>query len=309
MFGRLVSALISLSRWSPGDRNLRRGSAIYPQSLSVSIDQLLLYVFSHHNNHGQRSQEVAAENLQSTTAEMNSVSGAAVKQQHVEADPDWGEVITVLVGSVKRKFLVHTTLMRRSPFFDACLSVPMKESQEGVVKLPEDDPNAFRELTYWLYHGKFEHDLTGASQATTKKSVQTTTALSDKVITRIKTYLLAKKMMMEELQNSAVDSLHAVYKSAFPGPDTIAFVYDNLEADDLLRSYIIRRLVFNITREGGWSAFKEKHKLDNKNILTQKVGAMEWAFEAATKYASAGNPSAARTACQWHVHVNTPTCR
>lgn len=222
----------------------------------------------------------------------------------------WSDMTDVLVGPSQKKFVFHTAVLKQIPFMQKCLDAPMKESQEGVVKLPEDDPLAFAEVAYWAYYGRFEQDVGSTAEGYYKKPTdRAMSQVHEQTAIRLKTYLLAKKMMYEELQNSTVDSLRAAYKWVMPGSQSLAFVHDNFESDDCLRSYVTRLLAYNIHQVGGWKAWKEKHAVCYNNFMQRNVDHLEWALEAVTRYQkNMPNPSKALPACLWHVHVITPRC-
>lgn len=222
----------------------------------------------------------------------------------------WSDMTAVLVGPSEKMFVFHTAVLKKIPFMQACLKAPMKESQEGVIRLPEDDPLAFAEVAYWAYHGKFEQDVGSTAQDYYKKP--TDTAMSqvyEQTAIRLKTYLLAKKMVYEELQNSSVDSLRAAYKLVMPGSQSLAFIHDNFEPDDCFRSYVVRLLAYNIHQAGGWKLWKEKHAVCYKDFMQGNGDHLEWALEAVTRcHKNMPNPSKASSACSYHEHINTAPC-
>lgn len=220
----------------------------------------------------------------------------------------WSEMITVLVGPSKEKFILHKAVLIRMPYFEACLRNNMKESREGVVRLPEDDPAAFSEVAYWIYHGKFEQDLGSEAQKGSKKGPLPETSQIDKVLVRFKTYLLAKKMMVEELQNNVIDSLHLIFKQIFPGARILSLVYDNFEPDDILRSFTTRMLAYMIINKGGWKAWKDKEKIHYDTFMFEEAAHLEWALEAVTDYPKDSHPAWSLPACKWHVQTTTTHC-
>lgn len=240
-------------------------------------------------------------------ASLNVPSPTDAKHEHEEVDSNWGKVTTVLVGATERKFLIHTNMLRRVPFFRACLDAPMKESQEGVVRLPEDDPAAFAEVAYWIYHGKLEQDLESMAQAKLQKSSSTNLS-ADIVELRLKTYLLAKKMLVEDQQNYCVDSLQAAYILLTPSAHVLAFVYHNFEPDDPLRALLLRRLAWAVMNCGGWKSWKEQHKSTYKKFMWGSIEHVEWAFEAVTKHAKEVKFLNGAPKCLYHVHSTTPRC-
>jgi BTB/POZ domain len=67
------------------------------------------------------------------------------------------ETAIIQVGSTPKLFHVHKSLLcDASPFFRAALNGRFKESAEGVVTLPYDDPEAFERFLGWLYFREYE---------------------------------------------------------------------------------------------------------------------------------------------------------
>lgn len=60
----------------------------------------------------------------------------------------------VLVGPEKKRFEIHKGLVcSRSEFFKAAFTGNFKESTDGILTLPEDDPAPFKHFVHWLYTG------------------------------------------------------------------------------------------------------------------------------------------------------------
>lgn len=219
-----------------------------------------------------------------------------------EVDRDWGNIITILVGPNTRKFFVHNHILRQVPFFRGCLDAPMKESQEGVVRLRDDDPDAFQELACWIYNAKFERDLEDDSSST---------FLDDDIVDkRLKTYVLAKMMLMEDLQNAAVDSLRAIYNYNCPCARVLSSIQEHLEDDDPLRSFVTRLLACMIHVEGGWLAWKRKNPKCYNDFMRGNADHMELTLQAVSAFSKLPPTSEAKylAACNFHVHDKTPRC-
>jgi hypothetical protein len=61
-------------------------------------------------------------------------------------------MITIHVGSKRKTFAIHKALIcNRSQFFSKVFNSSFKEGTEGVMYLPEDDPQAFGALVNWMY--------------------------------------------------------------------------------------------------------------------------------------------------------------
>jgi len=74
------------------------------------------------------------------------------------------KIITVRVGEAgsTKDFSVHEELVRaNSPFFEAALGREWKEAVEGVVTLPDDNPEIFGIYVQWLYCGQIFSQVQG----------------------------------------------------------------------------------------------------------------------------------------------------
>ncbi|KXX74335.1 Kelch repeat and BTB domain-containing protein 7 [Madurella mycetomatis] len=71
------------------------------------------------------------------------------------ADDFGTDMVTLLVGPDRQKFVVHKNLLvSQSKYFKSALAAGLfREAIEGVVTFDEDDPDAFRLLINWLYRG------------------------------------------------------------------------------------------------------------------------------------------------------------
>jgi hypothetical protein len=62
------------------------------------------------------------------------------------------EVVKIHVGRKRKEFIVHKKLIcDASKFFKDAFTGPFKEGQEGVMYMPEDDPESFSCFIEWLY--------------------------------------------------------------------------------------------------------------------------------------------------------------
>ncbi len=94
-------------------------------------------------------------------------------------------IIKVVVGEPKVTHLVHESVLSRCSFFEKCLTSGMREQEEKVVNLPEDDPNGFAVIVEWLYAGTIAKDLDNWTLAYA--------------------YIAADKYAMPKLQNTIMD--------------------------------------------------------------------------------------------------------
>jgi len=70
------------------------------------------------------------------------------------------QVVTVLVGADRTKFVIHKDLLTsKSEFFRAALTGDWEESKSQKVHLPEDDPAAFEMFAHWLYFTEVDFEV------------------------------------------------------------------------------------------------------------------------------------------------------
>ena len=66
------------------------------------------------------------------------------------------DMITVLVGEKRVAFGIHITLLvAYSPVMTARLQAVVASQAPKVVMLPNDDPDIFSYLTYWMHEARF----------------------------------------------------------------------------------------------------------------------------------------------------------
>ncbi|KAL8721199.1 MAG: hypothetical protein Q9225_002085 [Loekoesia sp. 1 TL-2023] len=153
-------------------------------------------------------------------------------------------MVAVLVGPGKQRFEIHKGLVCQYWFFKAAFEGNFKESK-GTILLPEQDPEIFRWLSYWLYTGKLsghyypsttkpsiaelgakvekELELKRQSRATSRAKLLARTRTSDLYeLARyrdlpfdklIDLYLLADYLQILGLRDQIIDRLVDVYGS------------------------------------------------------------------------------------------------
>lgn len=98
-------------------------------------------------------------------------------------------------------------MMSESEFFSKVFINGFEETQTGILKLPEDDVEAFQLFVHWAYGNAF------SSSYTTQKTLATfcqDTTLS----TLIKLYVLASKYTMKHLHDAVIRETWAYAKSS-----------------------------------------------------------------------------------------------
>lgn len=147
-------------------------------------------------------------------------------------------VVTILVGPHQIKWCLHENLLSGvSDFFKSAFNSGFKESVEGRITMPEDDPHAFELFVRWLYiRAVTPEAATGlaATGLTATTATTTTNALLGRQLTgaagatsaaatcmrdHLHLYVLASKLLIEGLENDCVDMAHAYYGVGMRRPD------------------------------------------------------------------------------------------
>ncbi|KIV80368.1 hypothetical protein PV11_07869 [Exophiala sideris] len=138
-------------------------------------------------------------------------------------------IITVIVGEERKTYKLHQSLLvKRSPFFAACINAGMKESQSAEVVLPEDSCLGFAIVADWIYlektHGIPDHS-----------HVEPT----------IRAYVMADKYCMPELQNALLDDLAAHWKGRWLAPNRVALIAELTNEDCPLYKLMVAQLAYD----------------------------------------------------------------
>ncbi|CZT42895.1 uncharacterized protein RSE6_02849 [Rhynchosporium secalis] len=101
------------------------------------------------------------------------------------------EKVTIIVGSNKVSFRVHKNIICQAlVFFDAAFKSDFRESSDGIIHMPEDEPLVFSKLLALLYE----------SQLPNGKSTSCERLLYD-------IYIMAEKLCMDEMANRTMDRI------------------------------------------------------------------------------------------------------
>jgi hypothetical protein len=158
------------------------------------------------------------------------------------------EIVTLYVGSKRKKFTVHKKLLcDRCKFFSTAFKSGFHETKTGAMNLPEDYPNTVASLIDFLYRG------------TLPKTPQTS---NYRPILRL--YFLAEKLCMPALTNILMDRiqyLHRTRNEAGFVDENIKKIYDNTRVGSKLRLYCAVCVVCSVAkreRSDEWAAEKEE---------------------------------------------------
>ncbi|KAF2501374.1 hypothetical protein BU16DRAFT_197075 [Lophium mytilinum] len=153
--------------------------------------------------------------------------------------------VMVQVGAEAEAFSVHDTLLcSRSKFFAVALNGKWKESDDRIIKLPDDDPNVFRDYVAHLYFGKPSLDHYRPSNAPADYN-----AVS-------KLYVFAEKMQDPQCKNDITDWMLATVNPKegdmlyYPAPSSIRTFYSGTLASSPARRLLVD--MFTNHTVGSW---------------------------------------------------------
>ena len=208
------------------------------------------------------------------------------------ASPFTSEIIQVLVGPNEVRFNVHKDVIcNASQFFNVCLNIGMVEARTNVVKLPEDDPQAFDRALHFVYGEDIAEP-----ESLTSEAVKELVAM----------YITADKLDLEMLGNSIVDiimSEHRGVTTSFPS------LILGLTASPL-KDFMIKQLAWDLQFTGDmWTHPAMAAELD-KFFLT---GAPEVPEVLRMQHAVGEEnyrlPPSRGWKCKYHKHVITQKCK
>ncbi|KAK7746626.1 hypothetical protein SLS53_001811 [Cytospora paraplurivora] len=224
-------------------------------------------------------------------------------------------VVTILVGPHEIKWCLHENLLSGvSDFFKSAFNSGFKESVEGKITMPEDDPHAFELFVRWLY--------TRALMPEAVKPPTTTTAnvllgrhfpggtAAACIQDYLHLYVLASKLLIEDLENACVDMAHAYYGVGMRRPDItdVQYIYDNTMPGSGMRKLMRERLTLGLFKGRQHNPVTAEWR----DIMNETT---DLGFEIVSEIASynwiAGGNAPARTAadqCSYHRHHRGVAC-
>ncbi|KAK7723776.1 hypothetical protein SLS64_000107 [Diaporthe eres] len=161
-------------------------------------------------------------------------------------------VVTVLVGPSEVQWRLHENLLSGiSDFFRSAFNSGFKESLEDRLAMPEDDPHSFELFIRWLYIRTLTP--TAVSNSTLAANVMlgkdftagsSTACIQD----YLRLYVLASKVLVEELENACVDMAHAFYSVGMRRPDIkdVQYVYEHTMPGCGMRRLLKERLTMSL---------------------------------------------------------------
>ncbi|KAK3997109.1 hypothetical protein QBC44DRAFT_364855 [Cladorrhinum sp. PSN332] len=109
--------------------------------------------------------------------------------------------IKVVVGVEEDEWSIHEKLLDVSAFFNKAITGPWKESQDGVLRLPEDDLEAVKLFIKWLYTRACNPDADPLGKILSEPDM----------FLYVKAYVFATKYIIPELADYLFEAVHRYF--------------------------------------------------------------------------------------------------
>lgn len=178
-----------------------------------------------------------------------------------------GRLVKIWVGSPSTEFTVHENVLKASEtqFFQAVFSNGFKETETGILELPEDDPATFRLLLQWVYGSA-----TGFSDCEKKHFFSKLDYPS-----MLKLYATASKYMMNNLHDAIITDFWTCHVRASLtwlamsfSQDAFSFYNKTTMATCPLDRLLVDWMVDNILQN---SAFEAAKKYSNFDCVPERL--------------------------------------
>ncbi len=135
-------------------------------------------------------------------------------------------IITVYTGKERVEYQVHESVLARCLFFRKCLSSGMREQQEKVINLPEDNADDIDIIIKWLYGQKDleETDILRVASA----------------------YGTANKFCLPELENALIDAFRNICATHRLNPGEAMLIWHAASEGCMLRNLLVNQLHHDI---------------------------------------------------------------
>lgn len=144
-----------------------------------------------------------------------------IQKGDTPSTPSSSQTAVVFVGSERKQYIIHTKLLcTASTFFDRALNGNFAEAASQEVTLEEETPELFEYFFDWLYNNAF-------SSRTDDESQSRSEYFQDHL--ELEIYLMADRLMAEELQMSTLNELCTIFHQdapTIPSPDFIQALFD-----------------------------------------------------------------------------------
>ena len=130
----------------------------------------------------------------------------------------WDHIVTISIGPSKARLRAHAHILEKIPFFNKCLKTPMRERENGVIEMPEDDPSHVETIVDWAYTNKYDPGRglrLAFSKVKHSGNIKELNDAEDQVcqasISKISLYATAKKLGASGLYESVLQSICKAY--------------------------------------------------------------------------------------------------
>ncbi|RYN29461.1 hypothetical protein AA0115_g5274 [Alternaria tenuissima] len=168
---------------------------------------------------------------------MSSSSGVVLRHSMAAGS----NTIVVKVGSDGKEYNLHTGLLiHHSGYFRGALSGAFRETDDGVVPLPDVDTDVFDVFVDWAYQGTLREDLEYIRHS-----------YKSGLATACRAYVLADRLLAPGLKSALIDAcfdkdIHNLDRW-YPSCRRVIHAYEHLaENDPLLRLYVDLWAISNI---------------------------------------------------------------
>lgn len=139
------------------------------------------------------------------------------------------DMVNILVGEQETPFIMHKKILcSKSEYFAKAFEGEFRE-RDGVMRLPEDTPEAVSCFFDWIYTGKVDHSIVQDQESCESFSRNTL----------YPAYFFAQKIVLDSFQNAIMDTIQLVHYQAqylIPAED-IKVIYENTLDTDEIRTY------------------------------------------------------------------------
>ena len=208
-------------------------------------------------------------------------------------------LITVIIGrpAEAKMYTVHCGIIcNASPYFKGCLESEsgFVEASEKIVRLPDDDPEAFIFIVDWAYSRRNygRGDFVGTIE------------------TAVAACVLADKLRMEDLSNGLLDIVMEHHSENSVVKKTLHDRHGDFLPARPVRKYLLEQLAFDFMQSEGEVAELRRVRLGWEEIF---ISGGDRALEIANAISKMGDrmiegdPAMGRK-CDYHTHLDTPKC-
>ncbi|KAK5733562.1 hypothetical protein LTR17_009550 [Elasticomyces elasticus] len=186
-----------------------------------------------------------------------------IEESGKRARLDYTDLITVLVGAAETRFVAHKDILSaKSPFFSAACGRDWIEGQEKIVRLPEQDAEAFRVYLRWVYSDALDMTHMKEPEGTTRPP---------SYINHFKVWILAHYLQDFTLCNIATDHTIQTYHEPPKlniAPNTLSYVFEHTALDSPMGQLFLDAYATRIS--GGWIK-RHLRELPNEVVLDMAV--------------------------------------